>query len=124
MQPGTRTVSETGGKRAGQMHFIQRFNLVRGDQRFTLSLLVAVTGLALTLQNPQARDSAAELLSRVELPNPAQVLEMRPKTPPPGVEGDQLATDEGEEIQIITLIDRDEARSPDLRRSPERPSSP
>lgn len=102
------------------MYFMQRFNLVSGDRRFSLSVLVAVTGLVLTLQNPQAQESAAELLSRVELPNLAQVFEMRPQTPPPGVEGDQLAMDEGDEAQTLVTVERDFDRARDPRRIPER----
>jgi len=98
------------------MHFIQRFNLVGQDQRFSLSVLVAVTGLVLTLQNPQAQDSAAELISRMQLPDFSQVLEMRPQTPPPVIEGDQLVQEEIDEVQLIVPVDREHSRSRDLRK--------
>jgi hypothetical protein len=98
------------------MHFMQRFNLVGQDQRFSLSVLVAVTGLVLTLQNPQAQDSAAELISRVQLPDLTRVLEMRPQTPPPILEADQLMQEEAENVQLIVPVDREHSRSRDLRK--------
>jgi|GEM_PF-2499954 len=98
------------------MHFIQRFNLVGQDQRFSLSVLVGVTGLVLTLQNPQAQDSAAELISRMQLPDLSQVFEMRPQTPPPVLEADQLIQEEVEDVQLIVPVDREHSRSRDLRK--------
>lgn len=92
----------------------------RNDQRFTLSLLVLATGFVLTLQNPQAQQSASDLISSIDLPSLSQVAEMRPQSPPPGVEGDQLATDEGQDAQTVVIVDRDEIRSSNLRERPER----
>ncbi|MFN2348426.1 MAG: hypothetical protein ABR558_02475 [Thioalkalivibrio sp.] len=98
------------------MNFIQRFNLVGQDQRFSLSVLVGVTGLVLTLQNPQAQDSAAELISRMQLPDLTRVLEMRPQTPPPVLEADQLVQEEVEDVQLFVPVDREHSRSRDLRK--------
>ncbi|HSP00851.1 MAG TPA: hypothetical protein VLN90_05240, partial [Thioalkalivibrio sp.] len=78
--------------------------------------LVGVTGLVLTLQNPQAQDSAAELISRMQLPDLSQVIEMRPQTPPPVLEGDQLIQEEVEDVQLIVPVDREHSRSRDLRK--------
>jgi hypothetical protein len=102
------------------MHFMRRLSATLGDERFSLSALVCATGLVLTLQNPLALESVAELLSGAEAPNPTQVLEMRPQTPPPVMEGDQLLTDEGEDVQTIAVTGRDQARSGDPLRSRER----
>ncbi|WP_018954320.1 hypothetical protein [Thioalkalivibrio sulfidiphilus] len=101
------------------MHLTERLNTLLGDQRFMLSALVLSTGLVLTLQNPMARDSAAELISRVQLPDISQVFEMRPQTPPPMVEGDQLANEEIEDVQIPVVSDRDTARNSELFRRPQ-----
>lgn len=97
------------------MRLIQRLNITLRDERFSLSLLVGVTGLVLTLQNPLARESASDLLSRVELPNLSQVLEMRPGTPPPAVEGDQLIPDEIEDVQPLSTVERADSRSREPR---------
>jgi hypothetical protein len=102
------------------MQFMRRMSATLGDERFSLSALVCVTGLVLTLQNPLAQESAAELLSKVEFPNLTQVLEMRPQSPPPLVEADQLLTDEGEEVRTIATTEREYARSGDPLRSRER----
>lgn len=89
------------------------------DERFQLSLLVMATGLVLTLQNPEARESAGELLSRVDLPDVAQVMDMRPQTPPPWLEGDQSTSrDDIENSAPTALLDRERAR---LATSRERP---
>lgn len=92
------------------------------DRQFTFSLLMLATGIVLVLQGPQVQESTAELLSSVEFPNPAQVMEMRPQTPPPWIEGDQALTEEAEETRAIAILDRDEARSTRLRERPQRPS--
>lgn len=92
----------------------------RRDQRFTLSLLVLATGFVLTLQNPQAQQSASDLVSSIDLRSLSQVTEMRPQSPPPGAEGDQLASDEGQETQTVVIVERGEIRSTDLRERPER----
>lgn len=102
------------------MHFMRRLSATLGDERFSLSALVVATGLALTLQNPLARESAAELISKVELSDLTQVLEMRPRTPPPVMDGDQLLTDEGEELKAIAATEREHARSGESLRSRER----
>lgn len=101
------------------MQLTERLNSLVGDQRFVLSALVLATGLVLTLQNPMARDSAAELVSRVQVPDLSQVFEMRPQTPPPMVEGDQLMSEEIEDVQTPLVSDRDTARNSDLYRRPQ-----
>ena len=92
----------------------------RNDRRFILSLLVLATGFVLTLQNPQAQQSASDLVSSIDLPSLTQASEMRPQSPPPGVEGDQLASDEGQEVQTVVIVERGEIRSSNLRERPER----
>lgn len=89
------------------------------DERFQFSLLVMATGLVLTLQNPEARESAVELFSKVDVPDVAQVMDMRPQTPPPWLEGDQSTTQDDIESSAPTaLLDRQNAR---LATSRERP---
>ncbi|WP_018140789.1 MULTISPECIES: hypothetical protein [unclassified Thioalkalivibrio] len=90
------------------------------DQRFQFSLLVLATGIVLTLQNPQAQESAAELFSKVEFPNLAQVQDMRPQLPPPWMEGDQLVSEDSESAPVVTLLERGDGRSADLRERPTR----
>ncbi|AKJ95459.1 MULTISPECIES: hypothetical protein [Thioalkalivibrio] len=90
------------------------------DQRFQFSLLVLATGFVLTLQNPQAQESAAELFSKVEFPNFAQVQDMRPQLPPPWMEGDQLVNEDSESVPVVTLLEREDARSADPRERPTR----
>ncbi len=90
------------------------------DQRFQFSLLVLATGFVLTAQNPEAQESAAELFSKVEFPNFAQVQDMRPQLPPPWMEGDQLASEDAESTPVITLLERTDARSADPRERPTR----
>jgi hypothetical protein len=102
------------------MRLMQRINAVYHDRRFPFSLLVLATGLVLTLQNPQARDSAAELLSRVDVSSLTQALEMQPRTPPPGVEGDQLTVEEGEQLDAVVVPEREFIRTTDLRSGRER----
>lgn len=92
------------------------------DQRFQFSLLVLATGLVLTVQNPEAQESAAELFSKVEVPNLTQVQDMRPQLPPPGMEGDQTVTEDSESTPIVTLLGREDARSADPRERPTRSS--
>ncbi|WP_019624151.1 hypothetical protein [Thioalkalivibrio thiocyanoxidans] len=90
---------------------------------FILSLLVLATGFVLTMQNPQAQDATAELVSKVELPTLAQVMEMRPQSPPPGVEGDQLMSEEAEETQALIMLDREAQvtrSASELRERPQR----
>lgn len=91
-------------------------------QQFQLGALVMFTGLVLTLQNPDARDSAAELISQVEMPSLSNIMEMRPSGPPPLMDSDQFLMDEVEEIQpVLVTLDRD-AVVPvaDLRDRPQR----
>lgn len=93
---------------------------VRSDQRLPMSILVLVTGLVLTLQNPDAQDSAAAVLAKVEVPNLSQVMEWRPGGPPPWMDGDQMLTEEIEELPAIAGLERDLERSRDLRARPQR----
>ncbi|WP_018876358.1 MULTISPECIES: hypothetical protein [unclassified Thioalkalivibrio] len=90
------------------------------DQRFQLSLLVLATGFVLTVQNPEAQESAAELFSKVEFPNLAQVQDMRPQLPPPWMEGDQFVSEDSEATPVVPLLERTDARSPDPRERPTR----
>ncbi|MFO7955017.1 hypothetical protein [Thioalkalivibrio sp.] len=90
------------------------------DQRFQFSLLVMATGFVLTVQNPEAQESAAELFSKVEFPDSAQVQDMRPQLPPPWMEGDQGASEDSESTPVVTLLERTDARSADPRERPTR----
>lgn len=90
------------------------------DQRFQLSLLVLISGIVLTVQNPEAQESAAELFSKVEFPNLAQVQDMRPQLPPPWMDGDQVVSDDSESTPIVPLLERTDARSVDPRERPTR----
>ncbi|MGM0553470.1 MAG: hypothetical protein ACQETK_06690 [Pseudomonadota bacterium] len=92
------------------------------DHQFTFSLLMFASGVVLVLQGPQVQDSTAELLSSIEYSSPTQVMEMRPQSPPPSIEGDQALTEEPDEAQTIAILDRDEARTTRLRERPQRPS--
>ncbi|WP_019625381.1 hypothetical protein [Thioalkalivibrio sp. ALJT] len=101
------------------------FNLLRArstysDQRFQFSLLMLATGIVLTLQNPVAQESAMELFSKVEVPNFAQVQDMRPQLPPPWMEGDQLASEDTDSSPVVTVLEREGIRSADLRERPTR----
>ncbi len=79
-----------------------------------------VTGLVLTLQAPEARDSAARLLSELDLPNPAHVLEWRPDSPPPWLDGDQFTAEEIEDTPVLANASRDPEALSDPRQRPER----
>ncbi|AHK79119.1 hypothetical protein M911_08075 [Ectothiorhodospira haloalkaliphila] len=91
-------------------------------QQFQLGALVLFTGLVLTLQNPDARDSAAELISHVEMPSLSNIMEMRPSGPPPWMDSDQFLMEDAEEIQpALATLDRDQAvPAGDLRERPQR----
>jgi hypothetical protein len=82
--------------------------------------LMLVTGLVLTLQNPEARDSAARLLAELDLSNPAGALEWRPSSPPPWLDGDTVLREEVEETPTLANIRRDPKALSDPRQRPER----
>lgn len=90
------------------------------NPQFDLGLLVLATGLVITLQNPAAVGSASELLSRIDLPSPAEVLEWRPDNPPPWMDGDQMASEEVEEVPILTTVRREAEPERDPRERPQR----
>jgi len=102
------------------MHFMLRSKATTRAPQFQLSLLVLATGLVLTLQNPAAVDSASRLLSEIDLPSPARVLEWRPDSPPPWVDGDQMLAEEAEEIPLATAVTRDAEPALDPRERPQR----
>lgn len=83
-------------------------------------VLMLVTGLVLTLQNPDARDSASRLLSELDLPNPSNVLEWRPDSPPPWLDGDSFTGEEAEDTPALAAISRDPEVLGDPRQRPER----
>jgi hypothetical protein len=74
----------------------------------------------LTLRNPNAVDSTSRLLSKLDLPSPAFVLEVRPDGPPPWVDGDQILSDDMEEAPAITAVNRDAEPGMDPREQPQR----
>jgi hypothetical protein len=90
------------------------------NPQFGLGLLVMATGLVLTLQNPAAVESASRLLSELDLPSPAHVLEWRPDSPPPWVDGDQMLAEETEELPMATAVNRDAEPALDPRERPQR----
>jgi hypothetical protein len=102
------------------MRFMFRSDTASDRPLPNLGLLVLATGLVITLQNPDAVDSASRLLSELDLPSPARVMEWRPDSPPPWVDGDQLMVDEAEELPTVATTSRDAASSVDLRARPER----
>lgn len=97
------------------------FQTASSDGRFPVSLLFAITGFALVLQNPQAQETAVELISNAEMPNLERIVEFRPQTPPPGVESDQVASDEGPDLRTVPVMEREVVvRSGSLRERPSR----
>lgn len=102
------------------MRFTFRSMAGSDDRVFELGLLVIATGLVLTMQNPVAVDSASRLLSELELPSPARVLEWRPDGPPPWVDGDQMPTEEAEDLPAVTAVSRDPESLSDPRERPRR----
>ncbi len=102
------------------MRNLYRSTAVSRDQRLPLSILVLVTGLVLTLQNPDAQDSAAAALAKVEVPSLSQVMEWRPGGPLPWMDGDQMLTEEIEDLPAAANLERDIERSRDLRARPQR----
>jgi hypothetical protein len=102
------------------MRFMFRSKTTTNDPSLGLGVLVLATGLVLTLQNPNAVDSASRLLSELDLPSPARVLEWRPDSPPPWVDGDQMLMDEVEEGPAVTAVSRDPEPELDPRERPQR----
>lgn len=102
------------------MRFMLRSRSTTRTPQFELGLLVLATGLVLTLQNPAAVDSASRLLSEIDLPSPARILEWRPDSPPPWVDGDQLLSEEPEELPLSTAVSRDANAALDPRERPQR----
>lgn len=102
------------------MRLLLRSTTRSDDRAFELGLLVIATGFVLTLQNPAAVDSASRLLSQLELPSPAQVLEWRPDGPPPWMDGDQMLAEETEELPTVTAASRDPEPLLDPRERPQR----
>ena len=80
--------------------------------------LILATGLVFSLQNPAAVDSASRLLSTLDIPSPAQVFEWRPDGPPPWVDGDQMLTEEVEDLPAEISLTRDNERALDPRERP------
>ncbi|WP_043740744.1 hypothetical protein [Thioalkalivibrio nitratireducens] len=91
----------------------------RTDQRATLTMLFALTGLVLTLQHPDALEAPAQLVSKLDFPTPAHVMELRPESPPPWMDGDQMMADEAEDLPAIATVGR-ETPPADLRERPQR----
>ncbi|MCG5500008.1 hypothetical protein [Ectothiorhodospira lacustris] len=83
-----------------------RSHALSGDRSFLMGGLVMLTGLALTLQTPVAQDAMADLVSGLEAPTLARTLEMWPGNPPPWMDGDQLMTEEMEELPALLGADR------------------
>jgi len=102
------------------MRFTFRSKTTTNDPSMGLGALVLATGLVLTLQNPNAVDSASRLLSELDLPSPARVLEWRPDSPPPWVDGDQMLMDEVEEAPSVTAVIRNPEPGLDPRERPQR----
>lgn len=102
------------------MRFMLRTQSTTRTPQFQLGLLVLATGLVITLQNPAAVDSASRLLSEIDLPSPARVLEWRPDSPPPWVDGDQMLAEEAEELPLTTAVTREPDPALDPRERPQR----
>ncbi|MBK1672218.1 hypothetical protein CKO35_02660 [Ectothiorhodospira shaposhnikovii] len=68
--------------------------------------LVMLTGLVFTLQTPVSQDAVADLFSGMESPTLARTLEMWPGNPPPWMDGDQLMTEEVEDLPMLLGGDR------------------
>ena len=102
------------------MRFMFRSKTTTNDPSLGLGILVLATGLVFTLQNSHAVDSASRLLSGLDLPSPARVLEWRPDSPPPWVDGDQVLMDEVEEGPSVTAVSRDPEPGLDPRERPQR----
>lgn len=102
------------------MRFMFRSKTTTNDPSLGLGVLVLATGLVLTLQNPNAVDSASRLISELDLPSPARVLEWRPDSPPPWMDGDQMLMDEVEEGPAVTAVSRDPEPGLDPRERPQR----
>ncbi|TVP92737.1 MAG: hypothetical protein EA347_01440 [Thioalkalivibrio sp.] len=102
------------------MRFMLRSKSTTRNPQFELGLLVLATGLVITLQNPAAMDSASQLISEMDLPSPAHILEWRPDGPPPWMDGDQMMTEEIEEVPALTTLSRDGEPVVDPRERPQR----
>lgn len=102
------------------MRFMLRSKSTARNPQFDLGLLMLATGLVITLQNPAAVDSASRLLSATDLPSPAHVLEWRPDSPPPWLDGDQTVSEEVEEIPVLTTTSRESEPAVDPRERPQR----
>ncbi|SEP58351.1 hypothetical protein SAMN05421693_101137 [Ectothiorhodospira magna] len=88
-----------------------RFHAAVGERPFWLSSLVLLTGLTLTLQTPLSQDATVDLFAGMERPTLAHTLELWPGNPPPWMEGDQMMTEEMEELPLPVSADRDAAQS-------------
>ncbi|MBS0001784.1 MAG: hypothetical protein KFF45_01745 [Thioalkalivibrio sp.] len=102
------------------MRFMLRSRSTTRNPQFDLGLLMLATGLVITLQNPAAVDSASQLISEIDLPSPARVLEWRPDSPPPWIDGDQMVSEEAEEVPVLTTASREAEPAVDPRERPQR----
>jgi len=102
------------------MYVIRRSQMTRDEQRATVPMLLGLTAVLLTMQSPFHPDAPEISFPQLEFPTPSQVMEMRPGTPPPWVDGDQLAIDEPDQAPVMTGNRRGQTAIEDLRTRPER----
>lgn len=102
------------------MRVLNRSETLRHDQPLMVSLLFALTALVLTLQNPDALDAPVQLVSDLNFPTPAHAMEMRPQGPPPWMDGDQMLSEEAEELPVLGIHGRETPAPAEIRQRPER----
>ena len=102
------------------MQILDRTRSAPLDQRVILSQLVALTVAVLTLQTPGAALELGDILPRLEFPSPSEVMHLRPGSPPPGIDGDSVASEETEEASYVQRTDRSTVGADELRERPVR----
>ncbi len=102
------------------MYVMSQIHTTRDRQRSTLPMLLGLTAVVLTMQSPLHTDTVGLTLPQLEFPTPSQIMEMRPGTPPPWMEGEQLAMDEPDQVPNATGVHRDQTVIDDPRARPQR----
>jgi hypothetical protein len=102
------------------MHVMHQSDAVRDQRQFSLASLFTLTALVLVLQTPGTLDAPSQLVSDLDFPTPARVLELRPEGPPPWVDADQMLSEEAEEVPPLPVAHREDAAQLDPRERPQR----
>jgi hypothetical protein len=102
------------------MHIMRPTQATRDEQPATVPMLLGLTVVVLTMQSPLHNDAPGLSFPQLEFPTPSQVMEMRPDSPPPWADGDQLVMDEPDQTSVVTGVQRDQVGPDELRTRPER----